>query len=560
MASAGLRPNLRTDPVIEVARRSAVTLVIVGGSLMAVASFVQFLIGDSTGAVTLMASAPTTLFAILLRRQARPNVVLLLALIAGIALISEVYAAAAGHTAYVAGIGSEVVLFGLGILAVFIAREHPRPVAISFIIATLAISVVSQVHLNGPSLEIVTDLVVVASVMGTLAYLVIRVLDSLSESQTRYSDLASIIPVATFELDLSAVIERIEDLGKQEADDALRNQDEIYASLMPSMRLSFFNDMAASMVDGYGTWYEFAMGANAEGVSREAIGMLSAIWSGDESGAGEYSAIRLDGTSQDFIYRWTIGRHPGSGAPSRLVLAATDVTRLREAEVALEQQLRERDQFVASVSHELRTPLTSILGLTDELVSRPDSFDAAEQAELLGIVAAETRDVVDIVEDLLVTARAEAGQLHVSLEPCDLTAEMRRVSDLMGGDATGHDPVWVFADPVRLRQVLRNLVSNAFRHGGHSIRMSVISHTESAAFVIRDNGEPLSESERERIFLPYERSGGETVVESVGLGLHVARLLARKMGGDLTYDHDGSDTVFRLDLTLLEPAAIDVEV
>ena len=401
MASGGRRPNLRTDPVIEVARRSAVTLAIVGGSLMTVASLVQILTGDSTGVVTLLASAPTTLFAMLLRRQERPNVVLLLALIAWIALASEVYAAAAGHTEYVAGIGSEIVVFGLGILAVFIARERPRSVAIVFILATLTVSVVSQVHLNGPSLEIVTDLVVIASVMGTLCYLVIRVLDSLSDSQTRFSDLASIIPVATFELDLSKVIERIEDLRRQDSDGGLQSQGEIYAGLIPSMRLSFFNDMAASMVDRYGAWYEFAMGANAEGVRREAIGVLSAIWSGAESGAGEYTAIRLDGTPQDFIYRWAIGRQPGSDSPSRLVLAATDVTRLREAEAALEQQLRERDQFVASVSHELRTPLTSIMGLTDELVSRPEEFDDAEQLELLGIVAAETRDVVDIVEDFL---------------------------------------------------------------------------------------------------------------------------------------------------------------
>ncbi len=526
---------------------------------MTIASLVQLLTGDLTGAVTLLASAPTTLYAIILGRQKRPNVVLLLALIAGTALTSEVYAAATGQTEYVAGIGSEVVVFGLGILAVFIARERPRPVAVVFIAATLAVSVVSQVHLNGVSLEIVTDLVVISSVMGTLAYLVIRVLDSLSDSQSRYSDLASIIPVATLELDLSKVIGRIEHWGKQDSDEVLPHQAEIYAQLMPSRRLWFFNDMAASMVARYGTWYEFAMGPNAEGVRQETIGILAAVWAGDNSGSGEYTAIRLDGTPQDFIYRWAIGRQPGSTAPSRLVLAATDVTRLREAEAALEQQLRERDQFVASVSHELRTPLTSIMGLTDELVSRPEDFDAAEQVELLGIVAAETRDVVDIVEDLLVTARAEAGQLQVSLEPCDLTMEMRRVADLMGGETIPGNPVWIHADPVRLRQVLRNLVSNALRHGGPSVRMSVAPEAERAVLAIRDNGVPLPETERERIFMPYERSRGDTVVESVGLGLHVARLLARKMGGDLAYEHDGSDTVFRLDLPLLELAAAGLE-
>ena len=102
--------------------------------------------------------------------------------------------------------------------------------------------------------------------------------------------------------------------------------------------------------------------------------------------------------------------------------------------------------------------------------------------------------------------------------------------------------------------MLRNLVSNAFRHGGPSVRMNVVADSTHAVFAIRDDGDALPPSERERIFEPYERAGGGAAVESVGLGLHVARLLARKMGGDLTYDHDGSDTIFKLELPLTDPA------
>jgi signal transduction histidine kinase len=283
---------------------------------------------------------------------------------------------------------------------------------------------------------------------------------------------------------------------------------------------------------------------------------LRAIIMGRESGYGEYTAIRLDGSNQDFIYRWAISRQPGSGKPARMVLAATDVTELRQAEAALERQLRERDQFVASVSHELRTPLTSVLGLTEELVGRPEAFDAVEQGELLGIVHAETQDVVDIVEDLLVTARAESGQLQVNVTSCDLTAEMNRVSELMGGEVLpGSASITVGADPVRLRQVMRNLVSNAHRHGGSDIRMGVARNGKMASFEIRDDGDPLPHSERERIFRAYERSGEGGVVGSVGLGLHVARLLARLMGGDLTYDHDGNDSIFRLTLPVAAAVA-----
>ncbi len=115
--------------------------------------------------------------------------------------------------------------------------------------------------------------------------------------------------------------------------------------------------------------------------------------------------------------------------------------------------------------------------------------------------------------------------------------------------------MWVPADPVRLRQVLRNLLSNAARHGGPDVRLVVCSSADRALLEVRDNGAPLSSVERERIFLPYERSHEGDAVGSVGLGLHVARLLARIMEGDLTYDHDGRDAVFQLELPLVPAPA-----
>ena len=81
--------------------------------------------------------------------------------------------------------------------------------------------------------------------------------------------------------------------------------------------------------------------------------------------------------------------------------------------------------------------------------------------------------------------------------------------------------------------------------------MGVTTDADMASFEIRDDGAPLPPGERERIFEAYERSAEGGVVGSVGLGLHVARLLARLMGGDLTYDHDGNDSIFRLTLPLV---------
>jgi len=550
MVSSTQSRHVRTDPVVEVARRGAVWLVLAGGTAMSLASGLQAITGDATGLITLLAAAPTTALAFALSRQRRPNVVLLLALIALIAFGSEVYSAWNGHTEYVAGIGSEVVVFGVGVLAVFIARERPRAVAVAFVLGTVTTAVVSQVHLNGPSLEIVTDVVVITSVMGTVTYLVIKVLDSLTESQNRYSDLASVIPIAVYELDVTRAVGHLRSGEVRHTPGSQAYGKE----LLEMTRLSFRNEMVDMLIRDYGNWHSFINGENAAAIRREGMRILEAVAAGERSGSGEASSRRLDGTMQHFIHRWTTGRCNSPSDPIRLVMAATDVTQLRVTEAALAEQLRERDQFVASVSHELRTPLTSVMGLTEELVSRPETFDATEQQELLGVVAAETRDVVNIVEDLLVTARAESGQLHVRLEPCDLSAEMHRVAELLGGTTLSDGSVWAEADPGRLRQVLRNLVTNAHRYGGPDIRMSVARQDGRAVFTIRDDGNALPAEAQDRIFEAYERAGDQGAVGSVGLGLHVARLLARQMGGDLTYDHDGVDTVFRLELPAAAPA------
>lgn len=541
---------MRSDPVLELARRSAVRIAFGGGLVLATVSLVQVVVGESTGVETLVASLLGVGAALVVMRQERPNVIALLFVIAAIAIGFETYAAVRHATHFLAGIGSEVVVIGLGVLAVFIARERPRAVAAGFLVAAVVIVAVGQVGLNGWTLEIVSDAVVVVAVLGTVMYLVIRVLDSLAVSRSRYSDLASVIPVATFEFDISRLMSQIGRLTR--STEAARPIDEFYRELMPLVRLSYTNRTADAMAETFGVWDDFVAGPNISRVREVAESMLRSLIAGGTVGSGEVTFVRLDGSERDYVYDWSLGRVAGRAVPHRFVLVATDVTRLRQAEHELERQLEERDQFVASVSHELRTPLTSIMGLTEELVDRPGDFDADERAELLGIVASETRDVVDIVEDLLVTARAEAGQLTMTLEPCDLGVEARRIGDLLGGVVAEAETAWTRADPVRLRQVLRNMISNAHRHGGEGVRIVVRREAGSAVAEVRDSGDPLAPEVRERIFEPYERASALGAVGSVGLGLHVARLLARLMGGDISYHHDGTEAIFRLELPELD--------
>jgi signal transduction histidine kinase len=111
---------------------------------------------------------------------------------------------------------------------------------------------------------------------------------------------------------------------------------------------------------------------------------------------------------------------------------------------------------------------------------------------------------------------------------------------------TGNALVW--ADPTRLRQIVRNLITNAIRYGGDKIEVVVSADGPTAVIDVRDSGGPILAARVETMFEPFDHtdSGGRTP-NSVGLGLAVARSLARIMGGDLTYHYDG-ESVFHLEL------------
>ena len=154
--------------------------------------------------------------------------------------------------------------------------------------------------------------------------------------------------------------------------------------------------------------------------------------------------------------------------------SAADQARLAEL-------VASKDEFVASVSHELRTPLTAVVGLAHELNARHGEFTQEEIREFTSLLVSESSDIADIVEDLLVAARADLGSLTLDIRAVDVTAVVQAVlRDLAGHAPEGVDgPLLVEADPLRLRQIIRNLVGNAVRYGGDQVR--VITSSDGAA-------------------------------------------------------------------------------
>ena len=242
------------------------------------------------------------------------------------------------------------------------------------------------------------------------------------------------------------------------------------------------------------------------------------------------------------------------------IAAALEQSRLREELVARNQELEElnrtRTQFLANVSHELRTPLTAVVGLSSEMRDRLHRLTGTEVNDFSELIAAGSAEVAGIVEDLLVIARAEAGQLTVIPENINLPEiihlavstwdhqESKRVS--VKGEA-----VEAWADPLRVRQIIRNLCTNARRYGGDRIEVRIRSDGPTTQVIVADDGPGIPDGEREAIFHAYVAAKSDRTRSSVGLGLTVSRQLARAMNGDLTYTYRDGESRFLLSLPSL---------
>jgi two-component system sensor histidine kinase MtrB len=229
---------------------------------------------------------------------------------------------------------------------------------------------------------------------------------------------------------------------------------------------------------------------------------------------------------------------------------AVDITARKQTEERLADLLSSKDEFVTSVSHELRTPLTVILGLAEELRRDLEQFRPEDVRDLIDLIADQSRDLANIVQDLLVIGRVDAGgSIVINAAEVEVASELAtalelyvpadRACSLEGGDGL---TAWV--DPSRLRQVIRNLVTNAVRYGGPEIKARAGQEGPLTVVTLSDSGPGVPPEDVARIFEPYVRSNsGPAHPGSMGLGLAVARKLSLLMGGDLSYRrHDGWST------------------
>jgi PAS domain S-box-containing protein len=236
-----------------------------------------------------------------------------------------------------------------------------------------------------------------------------------------------------------------------------------------------------------------------------------------------------------------------------------DVTARRRQLEQLEALVRSKSELITAVSHELRTPLTAVVGFLDVLREQPDLSDGGH--DLLAMACEQAHDVAGIVEDLLTSARLDNRELHVRSELVDVAAAVAGALNSLGVDdrpgvlVAVPDEAYVVADAARVRQVVRNLLVNACRHGMAPIAIRTSPGVGTVEVVVSDHGAPISAEVMSRMWDAFYTGteGTGAVPGSIGLGLAVSSRLVVLMGGTLSYRRVAARNEFVLSLPAAAP-------
>lgn len=246
---------------------------------------------------------------------------------------------------------------------------------------------------------------------------------------------------------------------------------------------------------------------------------------------------------------------------------------LQSAKEAAEAATEAKSNFLAHMSHEIRTPLNAIIGITSLLQS---DMSAQKRQVFVHTLQQSGQALVELLSDILDLAKIEANQIELEHIGFDLPRLIAESIDLIDAAArakglaltTRIDPQLprrASGDPVRIRQVLNNLLSNALKFtpsGSIALQVAVLESSADdfhARLSVSDTGIGVPDDMRESIFAPFKQADSSTTREygGSGLGLNIARELARRMGGDLRLENPqgkrGATFVFELRLGLAAP-------
>ncbi len=487
----------------------------------------------------------------------------LLALVALASVAAIVVALLEGVDASVAGRSDLVIVVVIGLSAVLLTGRQPLVMTLGWSLFPVAAVCLPLMRVGADPATISTEALKAFFAFVAGASLMRIIHRTLQDRQDRYASLLELSAIGIMELDLTRVAVLFNSLavdGVIDVDAWLDEDAERTYELMGYCTVTNLNETMATVLgvdhSADAVRKRTAL-VSSRSVAESIRTHLLAMWEGAETTATQAVVTNRLGEARALIFHTARRRTEKGFDNAHVVLTAVDVEERREAETELQRQVLRREQLIASVSHELRTPMASVVGFADELLDRPGDFDDAEQRELLEMIRSQSVDVANILDDLLVKARVDFDDVAVMCAEVDVTAVVKRLLEELGMQEIGCelDEFTVWADRIRLRQILRNLLTNARRYGGPNVRIVAKEDGTMAYIAVRDNGEALDLDTSRSIFEAFERAHNVTgVTASVGLGLTIARQLARAMAGEIWYAHDGHEAAFTLALPLTRPA------
>ena len=246
--------------------------------------------------------------------------------------------------------------------------------------------------------------------------------------------------------------------------------------------------------------------------------------------------------------------------------------------VAAEQANHAKSEFLSRMSHDIRTPMNAIIGMT--AIAGMNVGNPERLSECLNNIALSSRFLLSLINDVLDVAKIESGKMSLASEPFDFGELVSSVSSFTYGSAVAKGITFnLFAspllgkiyvgDPLRIKQVLMNLLSNALKFAPEKQdriqhhASPKVGHRELVRFVISDNGIGMSKSFQERMFQPFEQESATTAQKhgGSGLGLSIAKNFVELMSGSISVkSKKGEGTTFVVSIPFEFEQAAEPEI
>jgi len=379
--------------------------------------------------------------------------------------------------------------------------------------------------------------------------------EALRESERKFRETADLLPQTVYELDMRGQVTFINKTG---LDLLGYTSEEVEAG---------FNGLDAFVPE------------DRERALKNIMGRLH----GEDRGANEYTALCKDGRRVPVMIYGTPIIRDGRPVGTRGVIV--DITERKMAEERLraametaekaraeaEAATRAKSEFLANMSHEIRTPMNAIVGMADLARRREVS---PKVREYLDIIDSSAKSLLGLINDILDFSKIEAGKIEIEDTAFYLTDILERMSDLFRGKTSDKGielvtriepgtPMALRGDPLRIGQILTNLVSNAvkFTDGGEIIlSVTCLERDEAHARLelsVRDTGIGIPEEKLDRLFDSFSQLDGSTTRRfgGTGLGLAICKSLTELMGGEISAESEyGVGSTFRVRLDLARQA------